>query len=283
MLADNRLFFEELMEPEALEEESRMQGKPVADVLREFQEELEDSQRDMKKEFQMARDAEMARMLQAQENHYQPLLPSTQNQPSWDLPDRSQPTKVKMEAPTNPYDSPPRVPGYYPSIGSDDDLQEITADSFNTRAGAPPFRQSGFLNTLNNLHAAYPPNPFLAQNYSRPAYPFQSHNFQSPYAHLSPRSLPWVDGSRYPSQGVGPYDKAFDLVRNQEEMFDDELDVAYVPSPSKTGLFGTDMIVGLTTRKSFLKISRTCSLVSRISAKQPKQTGMRRPVHFESH
>ncbi|KAJ5989844.1 hypothetical protein N7522_010051 [Penicillium canescens] len=226
MLADNRLFFEELMEPEALEEESRMQGKPVADVLREFQEELEDSQRDMKKEFQMARDAEMARMLQAQENHYQPLLPSTQNQPSWNLPDRSQPTKLKMEAPTNPYDSPPRVPGSYPSIGSDDDLQEITADSFNTRAGAPPFRRSGFLNTLDNLHAAYPPNPFLAQNYSRPAYPFQSHNSQSPYAQLPPRSLPWVDGSRYPSQGVGPYDKAFDLVRNQEEMFDDEFDVA---------------------------------------------------------
>jgi hypothetical protein len=283
MLAENRLCFEELMEPEALEEESRIQERPVADVLREFQEELEDSERDMKKEFQMARDAEMARMLQAQENHYQPLLPSTQNRPSWNLPDRSQPTKVKMEAPTNPYAPPPRVPGYYPHIGSDDDLQEITADSFNSRAGAPPFRQSGFLNTLNNLHAAYPPNPFLAQNYSRPGYPFQPNHSQSPYAQLSHRPLPWLDESQYISQGVGPYDKAFDLVRNQEEMFDDELDVAYVPFPPETVLFGTNMIIGHTTRKSSLKISRTCSLVSRTSAKRPKQTTMRRPMHFGSH
>jgi hypothetical protein len=223
MLTENRLFFEEMMEPDALEEEARMQEKPVADVLREYQKELEDSQRDMKKEFQMARDAEMARMLQAQENDYQPMPPSTQIQPSWNLPDRSHPTKVKMEASQNPFAHPPRVPGYYPHIGSDDDFEEITADSFNARASAPPARQSGFLNTLDSLHAIYPPNPFLARDNSRPAYP------QSLYNQLSPRPLPWLDEARFPqTQSTGPYEKAFDLVRNQEDFFDDEINVEYV-------------------------------------------------------
>ncbi|KAJ5769826.1 uncharacterized protein N7511_001877 [Penicillium nucicola] len=226
MLAENRRTFQEMMDPEQLRLESEITETPVATLLKDIQEDFEDSERSMKKEFQMARDAEMARMLQAQENEYQ-AMPSPQRRPSWILPDRSHPTKVKLEPPANPFAPSPRVPGGYPSYGSDDDLQEITADSFNSRPGAPPpFRDSGFLSTLNSLHSVYPPNPFLPRNRINPGYPFQPPHIQSPYAPLSPRPLPWLDESRYlPPRGTEPFEKAFDVVRNQDEIFDDQINV----------------------------------------------------------
>jgi hypothetical protein len=81
------------------------------------------------------------------------------------------------------------------------------------------------------------------------------------------------------------FDKAFDLVRNQTELFDDDADIVYVPriSSKPASSDANSLNTGPTMKESSLKISRTCSVVSKTFGRQPEQTMRRLQVHFESH
>ena len=81
------------------------------------------------------------------------------------------------------------------------------------------------------------------------------------------------------------FEKAFDLIRNQNEIFDDEADIVYVPYLSfKTAIYDSNSFnIGPTMRKSSLKISRTYSAVSKTFERQLERTMRRHHMRFELH
>lgn len=81
------------------------------------------------------------------------------------------------------------------------------------------------------------------------------------------------------------FEKAFDLVRNQNEIFDDDADIVYVPHLSfKAAISDSNSSnIGPTTRKSSPKISRIYSAVSRTFERQLERTMRRHQMRFESH
>ncbi|KAJ5779785.1 SNF2-related protein [Penicillium paradoxum] len=231
-----------------------------ATQLRELQEERDEQAKLIETEFQMERDAELARALQADEDHVRFPVKSSNSRVSWDLPDRSQPVKLEPGTKTGfaPQAYAPIAPfNKLTPFSSDDDIQEITADSFNARIGKQPHEQSNsfgyprlpsfpqpFSKLSYSSQSPYPsqiPYPSQLSYPSQMSYPSQlskpplSHPFQ--LSHPSqmpssppipgPRHLPWVGQSGYPAV-PGAYDnfeKAFDLVRNQQEIWDDDMDI----------------------------------------------------------
>ena len=120
-------------------------GDDLAHVT-ELREERDEQARLIEGEFQLKRDEELARVLQADEDHGQLPINGFNEQDGWDLPHRSQPVKLEpfsskairarqTHAPIAPFNK-------LTPFNSDDDLQEITADSFNSRSGKQPARQS---------------------------------------------------------------------------------------------------------------------------------------------
>ena len=81
------------------------------------------------------------------------------------------------------------------------------------------------------------------------------------------------------------FEKAFDLVRNQNEIFDDDADIVYVPHLSfKAAISNSNSSnIGPTMRKSSPKISKIYSAVSRTFERQLERTMRRHQMRFESH
>ncbi|CAG7975319.1 unnamed protein product [Penicillium nalgiovense] len=245
-----------------------------ADQLKELRDECDEQAKLIETEFQMKRDAELARALQADEDHSQLPIEGFNEQDAWDLPDRTHPVKlesISSKAIRTPQTYAPIAPfNKLTPFSSDDDIQEITADSFNSRSGKQPVRQSSSLN-YQNLASPYSRSPYSSQapNQSQLPYPSQlTHPSQMPYASQLPypsqligssqmpypSQMPYLSQMPYPSQLSSPskmssaatsrvlpwarepsyapmpgaydkFDKAFDLVRNQSEMFDDDADI----------------------------------------------------------
>ncbi|EKV07013.1 SWI/SNF family DNA-dependent ATPase Ris1, putative [Penicillium digitatum] len=251
-----------------------------ADQLKEIREEIDEQAKLIKAEIQMERDAELARALQADENHIQFSIEGFNEHDSWDLPDRTQPVKlepISSKAIRASQTSAPIAPSNkLIPFNSDDDIQEITADSFNSRYGKQPTRQSGSFNYphTSSLSSPYSKSPYTSHaphfslmpypsqltystqmtypsqltypsqmsNPSQMAYPSQlaypsqmssPSKLSYPSSTVSSRVLPWArEPSHIPMPGAfDKYDKAekaFDVVRNQTEIFDDDADmVAY--------------------------------------------------------
>ena len=81
------------------------------------------------------------------------------------------------------------------------------------------------------------------------------------------------------------FEKAFDVIRNQNEIFDDDADIVYVPHLS-FNLACSDFNsfnIGPTMKRSSLRISRICSVVSKIFGRQLERTMRRHQIRFESH
>lgn len=228
------------------------------DAVQELRQERNEQARLIETEYQMERDAELARALQADEDFIQlPQIPQKKRN-SWDLPDRTQ--EVKAEPGSNPTWARPSYPPIAP-FSSDDDIEIITADSFNARTGKQPTHQP---NHQPNPFS-YPKLPAITQSYSKLPYPSQlSYSSQMPYPSQlsnpsqfsypsqrpepplphpfqlprpsqipsspsmpSPRVLPWMGKSPL-SAAPNPYEKfekAFDLVRDQQDIWDDEIEV----------------------------------------------------------
>jgi hypothetical protein len=249
-----------------------------ADQLQELRDECDEQAKLIETEFQMKRDAELARALQADEDYSQLPIEGFNEQDAWDLPDRTHPVKLEplsSKAIRTPQTYAPITPfNKLTPFSSDDDIQEITADSFNSRSGKQPVRQSNSLNyqnmtspyssssyssqALNRSQLAYPsqligssqmpypstlPYPSQLIGSSQMSYPPQPYPSQMPYSQMpypsqlsSPskmssaatsRVLPWAREPSYaPMPGAyDKFDKAFDLVRNQSEIFDDDADI----------------------------------------------------------
>lgn len=301
-------------------------GDDLAHVT-ELREERDEQARLIEGEFLLKRDEELARVLQADEDHSQRAINGFSEQNGWDLPDRSQPVKREpfssktisarqTHAPIAPFNK-------LTPFNSDDDLQEITADSFNSRSGKQPARQS---NSFTYPHASSLPSPYSSNgpNSSQMPYPSQltypsqmkypsqltypsqmlypsqlaypSHmaypsqlsspsKMSYPPSAVSSRVLPWArDPSRTPMPGAfDKFEKAFDLIRNQNEIFDDDADIVYVPYLSfKTAIYDSNSFnIGPTMRKSSLKISRTYSAVSKTFERQLERTMRRHHMRFE--
>lgn len=299
--------------------------------LKELREECDEQAKLIETEFQMERDAELARALQADEDHSQLPIEGFNEQDAWDLPDRTQPVKlepVSSKAAHAPQTHAPIAPfNKLTPFNSDDDLQEITADSFNSRYGKQPARQSNSLN-YPHLPSPYSKSPYSSQapHPSQMPYPSQltypsqmSYPSQLPYpSQLSyPSQMTYPSQMAYPSQLSTPskmsypssaipsrvlpwtrepsyapmpgafdkFDKAFDLIRNQNEIFDDDADIVYVPHLSfKAAISDSNSFnIEPTTRKSSPKISRICSAVSKTFGRQLERTMMRHQMRFESH
>jgi hypothetical protein len=230
----------------------------------EIRKDRDEAAKDIMSEFRLRRDAELARVLQNEENRSQ--LPMSHPRPkadaSWHIPHRTQPI-IKKEAGFNGFREPQPYSGIIPSsdsddIGSDDGFEEIDADSFNARFGKQKARA---MPNPHKLSYQYPSEfsnaqyiPGTSSGYS----PYPGMHFPSPAN--GGRSLPWnqkppeynampgpilgsMPGS-IPGAFPGPYlggmsrgipgssydqfDAAFDVVRNQQEIFDDDVDIAYV-------------------------------------------------------
>lgn len=264
-LAENNRLYKEWMDAA---------GDDAAE-LKELQDERDEQAKLIETEFQMERDAELARALQADEDHIQFPMYAPKKQKPWNLPDRTQPVKLEPGLPASyvPHTHAPIAPfNKITPFSSDDDIQEITADSFNSRTG----KQGNYNHQPGSLN--YPKLPSLAQPYSKLPYPSQlSYPSQMPYpSQLSyPSQMPYPSQLAYPSQLPYPsslsylselphsqfsrpsqmpssasslasrnlpwnrepthptmpsafdnFDKTFELVRNQEEIWDDDADIA---------------------------------------------------------
>jgi hypothetical protein len=229
-----------------------------ADQLKSLQEEHDENVQLIETEFQFKRDAELARVLQADEDKNRFRVDNSKTQNTWKLPDRAHPVKVEPHSkgiyiprPYGQYGPGTPFNGITP-FSSDDDLQEIDANSFNSRFGRQPASQPG--------SSSYPTLPPLTssklQNFSQSPLAHQpTHHSHMPYGtsyadsrllssgpsqmfrysqmpNGSPgagsRTLPWKNEPAYPTMpgAYDNFDRAFDLVRNQEEIWDDDADIA---------------------------------------------------------
>jgi len=215
-----------------------MDGSEVDDLRKE----RDDIEKDIISEFQLERDAELARALQYEENNSQLPMANSRPHASWNIPDRTQP--VKLEPGSNGFRTPqpygPILPSYQrDDFGSDDGFEEISADSFNSRFGRKPAHYSM---SVGNPHVQYQyPSQYSKAQYTPTYSPYPDNSYPSTVS--GARSLPWMHKPAYAPPMLGPmlggmpsgmpgsydqFDKAFDLVRDQQEIFDDENDIAYV-------------------------------------------------------
>lgn len=221
--------------------------------IRDLVEERDSIEKDIISAFQLERDAELARALQREEDSVQ--LPTNSSQyPSWNMPHRTQ--AIKSEPGLNGFRGPPPYTPILPSsqingytLSSDDGFEEISADSFNSRMGRSGMGKQPALG-----------NPYLPSSsspYAQPSYLSNPSNFPN-YTVPTSRNLPWsksphnpaAPGAMYitgPKPGSMPgafpgmydpygragkyespdkFDTAFDLVREQQEIFDDDVDIA---------------------------------------------------------
>ncbi|KAJ5930188.1 hypothetical protein N7466_005681 [Penicillium verhagenii] len=220
---------------EKVRETARFEGVSEEQVLQELEEEEFEAEKSLRSMNQMEKDEEFARLIQAQDNEFEEVQPHLQPYPRFNIPDRTLPRPSslpvsKFKQPGNNYRSP------RPECGdSDDDLEEITPDSF--RSTQPPGMYplplpSSYLPPQINPYGTTPymqaykgMSPTSAARfrppgtgYPLPGWPSASSAMgMGPSPLMPPRRLPWM-------QSQHPEMKAFDLVREQQDMEEDAID-----------------------------------------------------------
>lgn len=230
-LAQNREMYHEMKDPDSVRISALAEGITEDQVRRNIDKERDEMEHLIRDQFQLERDGELARMLQAQEESSgeEPVSdsrpsfsphpsfsprPVLEPQPTFSLPDRTQfspPSASQFNPPYAQYIPGPLLPRFtqplepvklssrpmypiYPAVG-DDDIREIPPSYFNSRLGGPP---------------QFGPPPIPPPMPSRP--------------------LPWLQDSL----GGESLEKATELVREQMELDMDEDDFVYVSiSPSR--------------------------------------------------
>ncbi|KAJ6014824.1 hypothetical protein N7540_009415 [Penicillium herquei] len=243
-LSEIRKQYAALRQPDHVKITAAKQGISEKEYLDEIAEEEEENERYLRYKMQAEKDAEFARTLQAvDEVQYAP-------RPSFNLPERPQPSTSTQQY--RSYRSP--VPEY--TGDSEDDIEEISSESFLSnshmlpgpsqrppapRSPYPPAYQSAYQPTpswhsparnqsmgLPGLSTDSSSSPHKAgimpqgfghlQGFGRP---LPSH---LPIMNMPPgRHLPWMQMPS-PIQPSRPEMKAFDLVREQNDMEADNID-----------------------------------------------------------
>lgn len=229
-LERNRRQYANMRSTEGVRDTARLEGISEEQVLHEINEEELENEKMIRSMIQTEKDEEYARMIQAQDEEEVQPLPH----PSFAIPDRTLPRPPSLPVPTyQPYGNDYRS-NYQEILDSDDDIQEITPESFNSVQGYPP-RPPSYLPTQAHSYQApymsphkgmpsmpgmYPAlaaqYPYIPQGYS-PASSAMQLGMAGPLSHLSPRRLPWM-------QGQHPETKAFDLIREQQDLEEDAID-----------------------------------------------------------
>ncbi|KAJ5998393.1 hypothetical protein N7451_006203 [Penicillium sp. IBT 35674x] len=226
-LERNRRQYANMRSIEEVRETARIEGVSEEQVLHEINEEERENEMTIRSMIQMEKDEEYARMIQAQDDEEVQPLPH----PSFAIPDRTLPRLPSFPAPKhqaygNNYRSP-----QLEILDSDDDLQEITPESFNSVQGYPPrppsylpapghAYQAPYLSPHKGMPGMYPDlaarYPYMPQGYS-PASSAMPLGMGNPLSHMSPRRLPWMQGQHLET-------KAFDLIREQQDLEEDAID-----------------------------------------------------------
>ncbi|KAJ6114365.1 hypothetical protein N7486_000143, partial [Penicillium sp. IBT 16267x] len=225
-LEANRRHYANLRTTEEVRNTARLEGISEEQVLHEVIEEELENEKIIRSVIQTEKDEEYARMIQAQDDEEVQPLPH----PSFAIPDRTLPRPPSLPVPTyqahgNHYRSPhPEI------IDSDDDLEEITSESFKSAPGYPP-RPPSYLPAPAHSYQT----PYLSPHKAMPGilpamaaqYPYMPQGYSpassamrmgmDPLSHISPRRLPWM-------QSQHPEMKAFDLIREQQDLEDDAID-----------------------------------------------------------
>ncbi|KAJ5769552.1 hypothetical protein N7520_004111 [Penicillium odoratum] len=253
-LETSRREFAKKREREEVRKAARWEGISEEQVLHELNEEECENEKLIRDMNQIEKDGEFARMLQAGGDDYEEDQPHPQPHPSYNIPDRTLPHPTSLLSPSLKYENEYRSPR--PEIlDSDDDLQEITPESFLSARGHTLQQPSSY---LPRQSSAYPTSftspqakpvmpgmpsmggmhPAIAARYAMPNGKYLPYGYspasamstgQSPmymgqppmYMGLpslsSPRRLPWIS-SQHPEMS------AFDLVREQQDMEEDTID-----------------------------------------------------------
>ncbi|KAJ5679845.1 hypothetical protein N7462_008089 [Penicillium macrosclerotiorum] len=208
-LAEYRQVCDEMRDPENLQAIASTKGITIAQALEELDKEEKEEEEAIRISIQMDRDEELARMLEAEENASDsddPFSPAR----VFDIPDRTLTGSSPYDTMPRRYPVPtqfdyPTMPGAYHgsmklahhgreshlSLDSDDDIQEISRDHFQSRF--PGHSHSG-------------PDSF-GRGFGRPFIP----------PSLTGRTLPWMQNL--------PETKAMDLIRENELGLDDDEDI----------------------------------------------------------
>ncbi|KAJ5273003.1 hypothetical protein N7478_008128 [Penicillium angulare] len=234
-LEENRRTYAIMRDPEEVKKSARLEGLSEEQVLLDIAEEEAENAKCIRTFIQAEKDEEYARIIQAQDDEYTESYPSTH--PSFNIPDRTHYPHpvVKQEPYLNPktdYRNPNPI-----YLDSDDDIEEITPDTFFSggRGSLPWPSQS-----IPNKGGLYPSQPLLPMPGSFPGMP-PSMGMTNPHMGWNPmklgppapsslpypsqllgstpsRRLPWMPGQQHPEM------KAFDLVREQQDMEEDTID-----------------------------------------------------------
>lgn len=235
-LEENRRLYAEMKDPESIRLTASLEGVTEAQAMEDMAKEQEESERAIRTSYQMTKDEEFARMLQAQDEPSEEERdlnpPSRSNLPERTvldppalppyLPLSRTPTSGPSFAPSHdplfadqfyPNRFPP-LPAF-PSVG-DDDIQEISADRFHSRSTAYSFGAQPVLPKLPN-------SPWQGDLPMLPGMPPGSFPgaYLDPSSNIPPRALPWMRDTKFDV-------KALDLVREQQDLDDDEIDFEYV-------------------------------------------------------
>lgn len=190
-----------------------------------LQQERDDLEKDIMSLFQLDKDAEIARGLQYDEDHSQYLLSQNTQRPSWDIPHRTPHVKTESGSngvsPFKPHT--PSLPFSQRGAHSDDDFEEITADAFKSRFGD----RSSFNNPYLLSSSPYGQTPYEAGRSTLSHPPVERHLPWNRAPYGSARN-PLDVSAAMPGLIPGPYDQcdAFEMIRNQKEIFDDDVDIA---------------------------------------------------------
>lgn len=225
-LAENQDVYDAMRTPESVEYTASIDGISEAEALRNIDEEQADSERNIRTLAQMEEDEELARLLQAEEepsDYGRNSIPQPPTQPHVN-PTRpfhfgAEPSALDIRPKLEPgLHTPMRgsLPSHHPS-DSDSDLEEISADFYHSNFGGLPVRMPSRMLPPPSQFITMPggpmpmpraPVPLPGQPSTMPGYP--------PLG----RTLPW-ENHHHES-------RAFDLVREQQELDDDEVDFEYV-------------------------------------------------------
>lgn len=247
-LAENKALFEELRESDTLAFTAVAEGISESEVLAGIQRDQDESERIIRAEFQMEKDAEFARMLQAQEDYSEEDSREPIAQPSFNLPDRTLPSQTiaqpsfkppgRTQAAQTVAQPWPNLPGHAPPA-------QMTSSypGHPGRTPPAPMLPQPWLNTTGSTQPMQIKSepPYNTVELSRPFYGGWDNDLQEIPAHIfnpayggppaAPRPLPWMKDS-----STGPMLKAFDLIREQEDPADfDEDDLTYAPIIPDTG------------------------------------------------
>ncbi|KAJ5639083.1 uncharacterized protein N7484_006945 [Penicillium longicatenatum] len=225
-LEANRQRYANMRTTEEIRNAARHEGISEEQFLHESIEEELENEKIIRSISQTEKDEEYARMIQAQDDEeVQPL-----SHPSFAIPDRTLPRPPSLPLPPyrtygNDYRSP-----HTEIVDSDEDIQEITPEYFNSVQGYPPRPPSHLPAQAHPYQIPYlsPHKGFPGMPPAMPGrYPQMPHGYlpasaamqmgMGPLSHMSPRRLPWMQNPHLET-------KAFDLIREQQDLEEDAID-----------------------------------------------------------